>query len=182
MRYDICIIGAGASGLFATGAALSFGKKTLLVDQGNGFVGGDCSNAACVPSKALRSIARRQTSLESAQNHIFNTVTAVRTREDAARFHNVTNLEFIMVESSQFISKNEMLLIPQNATQPPQQIRAEQFLIATGASPIVPPKLQKDATLAGLPLLTYRDILTPNKEKRNRGAKQREKKRQKTDE
>lgn len=69
MDYDIVIIGAGASGMFAAGTASSFGScKTLLVDKhdleddvahtNDFYMGGDCTNSACVPSKAIRCAAR----------------------------------------------------------------------------------------------------------------------------
>jgi pyruvate/2-oxoglutarate dehydrogenase complex dihydrolipoamide dehydrogenase (E3) component len=65
-EYDIVVIGAGASGMFAAGTASSFGCKTLLVDKhdlgdatkNDFYMGGDCTNSACVPSKAIRCAAR----------------------------------------------------------------------------------------------------------------------------
>ena len=192
-EYDLVIVGAGASGLFASGAALSFGMKTLLLDQSssisnssNGacsnpkyFVGGDCTNAACVPSKALRSVARMATNgqlhkkLALARDHTFGTVAAVRKREDVSHFDNVTNLDlaFSKYGSCQFVSNNELeyddaqlSTIAAGQTQCRKRIRAKKFLIATGASPIVPTELQRDAKTAGLPLYTHRDILSPDSE------------------
>lgn len=66
LEYDIVVIGAGASGMFAAGTASSFGCKTLLVDKhdlddatkNDFYMGGDCTNSACVPSKAIRCAAR----------------------------------------------------------------------------------------------------------------------------
>ena len=192
-QYDLVIVGAGASGLFASGAALSFGMKTLLLDQSSSvsnssneafstpkyFVGGDCTNAACVPSKALRSISRMATNgrlhekLAVARDHTFGAVAAVRNREDVSHFDNVTNLYLAFSEygSCQFVSNNELeyndaqiSTTIAGPTQNRKRIRAKKFLIATGASPIVPTELQRDAKKAGLPLYTYRDILSPDSE------------------
>lgn len=63
--YDVIVLGAGASGMFAAGTAASFGCSTLLVEKcreeeesdDKFHVGGDCTNQACVPSKAIRSVA-----------------------------------------------------------------------------------------------------------------------------
>ena len=177
--YDLVIVGAGASGLFASGAALSFGLKTLLVDKGNNgnYIGGDCTNCACVPSKALRSISRQLSTQSSsigtttickteliaqARAHTFNTVRAVRKRESKENFANVTNLSLELVDSSRFVSENEMDLVPQRGSNKTiQRIRAKKFLIATGASPIVPANLKCDAEKTGIPIFTYRDILSP---------------------
>jgi len=69
--YDTVVIGAGASGMFAAGTCSSFGSKTLLIDKcdlsqlddddsdiSSLHIGGDCTNAACVPSKAVRAVAQ----------------------------------------------------------------------------------------------------------------------------
>ena len=61
--YDMVVIGAGASGMFAAGTASGFGCRTLLVEKydveqvesaDEFYLGGDCTNSACVPSKAAK--------------------------------------------------------------------------------------------------------------------------------
>ncbi|CAB9527325.1 Dihydrolipoyl dehydrogenase [Seminavis robusta] len=174
--FDLVIIGAGASGLFASGAATSFGLKTLLLDRGKGYVGGDCSNAACVPSKALRSVASRQLDGEvdlnavqqASRNRILETVTAVRQREDICNFQGVPNLELVLVQSTKFVALDEIEIVPYDddtytvTTANRRRIRSKKFLLATGASPIVPSNLQNEADKAALPLYTYRDVLLPD--------------------
>ncbi len=49
--YDLAVIGAGAAGLTAAGAAASLGAKTVLVEASQ--FGGDCTWHGCVPSKTL---------------------------------------------------------------------------------------------------------------------------------
>ena len=83
LQYDLIVIGGGAGGMFAAGAASSIfqtNKKTAILDL-QPSLGGDCSNAACVPSKALRSAARRTVRQSGAQEHVRQAVEAVRTRE-----------------------------------------------------------------------------------------------------
>lgn len=160
--YDWIIVGAGASGLFASGAASLLGKSTCLIDQADPTnsgllaVGGDCSNAACVPSKALRSIARQGVSDHKARQYADAAINAVRARESPDRIRNTTDLYF--VQSCRFVSTHEMEIQAINASEP-LRLRARRFLIATGASPIVPETFQAQAKAAGLPLYTYRSIL-----------------------
>lgn len=49
--YDLAVIGAGAAGLTAAGAAAAIGAKTLLIEAA--AFGGDCTWHGCVPSKTL---------------------------------------------------------------------------------------------------------------------------------
>lgn len=49
--YDLVVIGAGAAGLTAAGAAAAIGAKTALIEAER--FGGDCTWHGCVPSKAL---------------------------------------------------------------------------------------------------------------------------------
>jgi pyruvate/2-oxoglutarate dehydrogenase complex dihydrolipoamide dehydrogenase (E3) component len=196
-EYDLVIIGAGASGLFASGAAVSFGMKTLLLDQSShGYVGGDCSNAACVPSKALRSMARMtrlnniaynnkninnnqqdQNAAVAARDYVSQTVAAIRQREGISNFDNVSNLKLILVESTRFVSVDEVEIVPRctststtsiqtnstNSEATRRRIRSRRFLVATGASPFIPNNFirQQQQGSHQLPLYTYRDILLP---------------------
>ncbi len=50
-RYDVVVIGAGSGGLTVAVGAARFGKSVLLVERR--WVGGDCTNVGCIPSKSL---------------------------------------------------------------------------------------------------------------------------------
>ena len=49
--YDLIAIGAGAGGFVSTKVAAGFGKKAAMIEKNK--LGGECTNAGCVPSKAL---------------------------------------------------------------------------------------------------------------------------------
>jgi len=49
--YDLIAIGAGAGGFVSTKVAAGFGKKAAMIEKSK--LGGECTNAGCVPSKAL---------------------------------------------------------------------------------------------------------------------------------
>jgi pyruvate/2-oxoglutarate dehydrogenase complex dihydrolipoamide dehydrogenase (E3) component len=49
--YDVVVIGGGAAGLAAAGAAARATVRVLLVAEGE--IGGDCTFTGCVPSKTL---------------------------------------------------------------------------------------------------------------------------------
>mgnify|MGYP006290221621 CR=1 FL=1 len=50
-EYDVVVIGAGSGGLTAAVGAAKVGRKTLLIERAH--MGGECTNAGCIPSKAL---------------------------------------------------------------------------------------------------------------------------------
>ncbi|QDU52306.1 mercuric reductase [Gimesia panareensis] len=54
--YDLVVIGAGTAGLVTAAGAAGLGAKVALIEKH--FMGGDCLNVGCVPSKALISAAR----------------------------------------------------------------------------------------------------------------------------
>jgi pyruvate/2-oxoglutarate dehydrogenase complex dihydrolipoamide dehydrogenase (E3) component len=49
--FDLIAIGAGAGGFVSTKVAAGFGKKAAMIEKNK--LGGECTNAGCVPSKAL---------------------------------------------------------------------------------------------------------------------------------
>lgn len=55
-RYNLVVLGAGTAGLVCAAAAAALGAKVALVERA--FLGGDCLNVGCVPSKALLRAAR----------------------------------------------------------------------------------------------------------------------------
>ena len=54
--FDVIVIGAGSGGLTSAVGATKAGKKVLLVERDK--LGGECTNAGCIPSKALLHRAR----------------------------------------------------------------------------------------------------------------------------
>lgn len=163
--YDLVIIGAGAAGLFASGAAQLLGQRTALIERGP-RTGGDCSNSACVPSKALRSAAASSNhgvSLSEARQYVADTVHLVRQREDPDAIQERNkNLDVLMVDSCRFISSSLLQVRLRNATSNETLlVEGKKFILATGASPVVPKDLQQAADQAGIPVLTYKSFLTP---------------------
>ncbi len=49
--YNLVVIGAGSAGLVAAAIAATLGAKVALIEEH--FMGGDCLNVGCVPSKCL---------------------------------------------------------------------------------------------------------------------------------
>ncbi len=55
-RYNLVVLGAGTAGLVTAAGAAGLGAKVALVERH--FMGGDCLNVGCVPSKAVIRPAR----------------------------------------------------------------------------------------------------------------------------
>src|SRR5213595_2536691 len=49
--YNLVVIGAGTAGLVTAAGAAGLGAKVALIEKH--FLGGDCLNVGCVPSKAI---------------------------------------------------------------------------------------------------------------------------------
>lgn len=63
-RYNLVVIGAGTAGLVTASAAAGLGAKVALIERH--FMGGDCLNVGCVPSKAIISAARAAAAVRDA--------------------------------------------------------------------------------------------------------------------
>lgn len=50
-RYNLVVIGGGSAGLVAASGAAGLGAKVALIEKN--YLGGDCLNVGCVPSKAI---------------------------------------------------------------------------------------------------------------------------------
>ncbi len=50
-RYNLVVLGAGTAGLVAAAGAAGLGAKVALIERN--FLGGDCLNVGCVPSKGI---------------------------------------------------------------------------------------------------------------------------------
>lgn len=63
-RYNLVVIGAGTAGLVTAAGAAGLGAKVALVERE--FMGGDCLNFGCVPSKALIRASRTAAEVRNA--------------------------------------------------------------------------------------------------------------------
>ncbi len=63
-RYNLVVIGAGTAGLVTAVGAAGLGAKVALIEKH--FMGGDCLNVGCVPSKAIIRAARAAAAVREA--------------------------------------------------------------------------------------------------------------------
>ncbi len=63
--YDVIVIGSGSAGFSAVESASSLGASVCLIEKDR--LGGECPNAACVPSKSLLKAAKVYRSLATAK-------------------------------------------------------------------------------------------------------------------
>src|SRR6516164_2972489 len=68
-RYNLVVLGAGTAGLISAAGAAGLGARVALVERE--FLGGDCLNVGCVPSKALIRASRAAGEVQGA--HAFGT-------------------------------------------------------------------------------------------------------------
>ncbi len=66
-RYNLVVIGAGTAGLVTAAGAAGLGAKVALVEQR--FMGGDCLNVGCVPSKTVIRSARVVHEIQEAEHY-----------------------------------------------------------------------------------------------------------------
>ena len=58
-HYHLVVVGAGPAGLIASISAAGLGARVALIESR--FMGGDCLNVGCVPSKALLESTKSET-------------------------------------------------------------------------------------------------------------------------
>lgn len=63
-KYDLLVVGAGTAGLVTAAGAAGLGAKVALIEKR--FLGGDCLNYGCVPSKAIIRSSRAYADIRAA--------------------------------------------------------------------------------------------------------------------
>src|SRR5262245_26796851 len=66
-RYNLVVLGAGTAGLISAVGAAGLGARVALVERE--FLGGDCLNVGCVPSKALIRASRAAAEVQGAHDY-----------------------------------------------------------------------------------------------------------------
>jgi len=145
-RYELIIIGGGATAFAAALKAESHGVKTAMIERGR--LGGTCINVGCIPSKnllgagevlhslrqpAYQSILPCKSEFDFSQtiDDKDNLVKYLRKRKYHDVLSNLDNVDLIKTNAS-FVS-DKKLRVNGNI------LEADKFIIATGSSPLVPP-------------------------------------------
>src|SRR5438552_121853 len=66
-RYNLVVIGGGTAGLVTAAGAAGLGAKVALIEKN--FLGGDCLNVGCVPSKSVIRSSRLLADLRDARRY-----------------------------------------------------------------------------------------------------------------
>lgn len=136
-KYDIIIIGGGASGLSCAFTGKGFNKKVAIIEEKE--LGGECTWSGCIPSKALINIAK-EVFITKKYSEI-----EIDTKEVLKKVRSV--IENIYKEENEFVLKNHGIEVikGRGEFQSKNTIKvndviytAKKFIIATGSSPFIP--------------------------------------------
>jgi pyruvate/2-oxoglutarate dehydrogenase complex dihydrolipoamide dehydrogenase (E3) component len=143
--YNVVVIGGGTAGLVTAAGTAGLGGRVALVERNK--MGGDCLNFGCVPSKALISSARliqqiresEKWGLDRQQPQFRFEKIFERMRERRGKIapnDSQERFESLGVDvfrgEARFVSPHEIEVDGQN-------LRAKNFVIATGSRAVIPP-------------------------------------------
>jgi dihydrolipoamide dehydrogenase len=161
-QYDIIVIGAGPGGYVSAIRAAQLGKKVAIVEKQ--FLGGICLNVGCVPSKALLKNAEIAHTLSKEGKEFGFTVEGLKLDFGAAvkRSRLVSDrltkgVGFLMKKNNievhmgvaQFVDSHNIEVTDETGAV--QTLKADNFIIATGASAAMIPGVEVD----GKRVMTY---------------------------
>jgi len=146
-RFDanLIVIGAGSAGLIAALIAATVKAKVILVERGE--MGGDCLNTGCVPSKTLIASARVAHTIANAERFGLRNVTgevdfaAVMNRVQSVIGAIAPNdsVERFTALGVECVRGSAKVVDPWTIEVEGRRLTARAIVVATGASPLVPP-------------------------------------------
>lgn len=153
-QYDLVVIGAGVAGLLSVITAKALGKRALLIEKH--YMGGDCLNVGCVPSKCLVASAKALHNARASAalgvvggEHLsidFPRVMArmreiragIAPHDGVARYARDFCAEVIIGEAA-FADGESVTITARDGSGRTQTVAFDRCMIATGASAAVPP-------------------------------------------
>lgn len=143
--YNIVVIGAGSAGLVASYIAAAVKAKVALVEKGK--MGGDCLHTGCVPSKALIRSARLLSNFRRAGEFGFHKAEVDFDFADVMdRVHRVIgkvephdSVERYTALGVECIQGAGQITSPWTVEVNGRTLTTQAIVVATGASPFVPP-------------------------------------------
>lgn len=144
-RYNLVVIGGGTAGLVSAAGAAGLGAKVALVERR--FLGGDCLNFGCVPSKAIIRSSRLAAEVQAASQFgiqvgsgfevDFAAVMARMRRLRAEISHHDAARRFQEMGVDVFLGPAQFLG-PDAVVVDGQTLRFAKAVIATGSRPVQP--------------------------------------------
>lgn len=157
-EFDVCVIGTGPGGYVAAIRAAQLGFKTAVVEKRN--LGGVCLNIGCIPTKALLRSAEVFESISHASDYGIDVKDfSVNFEGMIKRSRNVANkmskgVQFLMkankievLEGTGVFKSSDELSIQDDDGKEQETVKAEHFIIATGARPRQLPNLEIDGEM-----------------------------------
>lgn len=143
--YDLVAIGSGSAAFAAAIRAVSLGARVALIERGS--VGGTCVNVGCIPSKHLLAASEVY---HQAGHHPFTGVTTAQAGVDLGALIGAKDEIVGMLRQEKYldlaahygfelIQGTARFTSPETIAVDGREIRAERFLIATGAASWAPP-------------------------------------------
>ena len=144
-RYNLVVIGGGTAGLISAMGAAGLGGRVALIEKGR--MGGDCLNWGCVPSKALISAARLAHQARRAADWGISTgpvtvdfpAVMARMRRLRAQIAHHDSFERVRSMGIDTYLGSARFTSPDTIDVAGQTLRFTRAVIATGASPYIPP-------------------------------------------
>lgn len=151
VERNVVVIGAGSAGLVASYIAAAVKARVTLVEQGE--MGGDCLNTGCVPSKALLAVARRvqlarnqgevglngeppAVDFPAVMRHVRRVVDTIAPHDSVERYREL---------GVECVRGRARLVSPYEVAVGDRRLSTRAVILATGASPLVPPLEGLDA-------------------------------------
>ena len=147
-RYNLVVVGAGTAGLISAAVGAGLGAKVAMIERH--YLGGDCLNVGCVPSKGVIRAARLAAEARRAQKEIglalapgaepdfgaaMRRMREVRARishdDAAARYRDELHVEVYLGEA-RFTGRDEVEVDG-------RRLRFARAIVATGARASAPP-------------------------------------------
>ena len=152
MAYDLAIIGSGGAGFAAAIAATTRGHSVVMIERST--MGGTCVNVGCIPSKALLAAAEaRHVGAEARFPGITTSAgpvdmaTLVAGKAALVNMLRAEKYEDLATDYGWEVRRGEARFVEGPALEVDgERIEATHYLVATGASPWVPPVPGLDET------------------------------------
>jgi dihydrolipoamide dehydrogenase len=169
-EYDVVVIGAGPGGYVCAIRAAQLGKKVAIVEKQ--FLGGICLNVGCVPSKSLLKNAEIAHTLQKGGKEFGFEVEGLKLDYGSAvkRSRRVSDrltkgVGFLMKKNeidvhmgtAKFTAPKTLEVTDESGTK--QTLKAEHFIVATGASAAMIPGVEAD----GERVVTYWEAILQEK-------------------